>query len=49
MVEFQRYAERLGDAPYCAGHVRLRADRLCSWDLGAVTVSIVVERANGWC
>jgi hypothetical protein len=49
MVEFQRYVERLGDAPYCVVHVRLRANRLCLWDLGAVTASIAVEPANRWC
>jgi hypothetical protein len=49
MVEFHRDVERLGDAPYSAGHVRQRANRLCSWDPGALTASIAVEPANRWC
>jgi hypothetical protein len=49
MVEFQKYAERLGDTPYAAVRVRQPADRLCVWDRGAVTASIAVESANGWC
>lgn len=49
MVEFQKYAERLGDASYAAVHVRQRANRLCSWDWGAITASIAVESASRWC
>jgi hypothetical protein len=49
MVEFQKYAERLGDTPYSAVHVRQPANRLCSWDRGAVTASVAMEPANGWC
>jgi hypothetical protein len=49
MVEFQKYAERLGDAQYSAVHVRQPANRLCSWDRGAVTASIAVESESRWC
>jgi hypothetical protein len=32
MVEVQKCAERLGDAPYSAVRVRQPADRLCAWE-----------------